>query len=85
MMSSNGTRFPNFFLLGFPGLLTRYHGAVSVLLLLVFLAIAGGNIFILLLIKLDRRLHKPTFLIFCHLALTDLLFGTVTLPRVIWR
>ncbi|XP_019713103.1 olfactory receptor 52E8-like [Hippocampus comes] len=85
MMSSNGTSFPNFFLLGFPGLVPRYHGAVSALLLLVFLAIAGGNIFILLLIKLDRRLHKPTFLIFCHLALTDLLFGTVTLPRVIWR
>ncbi|XP_037123239.1 olfactory receptor 52E8-like [Syngnathus acus] len=84
-MSSNSTRYKNFFLLGFPGLEPQYHGAVSALLLLLFLAIAGGNLFILLLIKLDRILHKPTYLLFCHLALTDLFFGTVTLPQVIWR
>ncbi|XP_057682853.1 olfactory receptor 52E8-like [Corythoichthys intestinalis] len=77
--------FTHFFLLGFPGLTSTYYGVVSALLLAVFLAITVGNIFTLVLIKLDRNLHKPTYLIFCHLALTDLFFGTVTLPRIIWR
>ncbi|XP_077482698.1 olfactory receptor 52N5-like isoform X2 [Stigmatopora argus] len=84
MLIINST-FTHFFLLGFPGLTPAYHGVVSALLLAVFLAIATGNIFILVLVMLEQNLHKPTYLIFYHLALTDMFFGTVTLPRVIWR
>uniref|UniRef100_A0A8C6TBL3 G-protein coupled receptors family 1 profile domain-containing protein n=1 Tax=Neogobius melanostomus TaxID=47308 RepID=A0A8C6TBL3_9GOBI len=77
------TRIDHFFLTGFPGLSTQYYGPVSLLLLIVFLAIAIGNIFILVLVYRERSLHKPTYLIFCHLALSDLAFGTVTLPKII--
>uniref|UniRef100_A0A8D0CY32 G-protein coupled receptors family 1 profile domain-containing protein n=1 Tax=Sander lucioperca TaxID=283035 RepID=A0A8D0CY32_SANLU len=73
----------NFFILGFPGLSQEYCGPVSALLLVLFLAIAVGNIFILVFVKCERSLHKPTYLIFCHLALSDLIFGTVTLPKII--
>ncbi|XP_061734412.1 olfactory receptor 2AT4-like [Nerophis ophidion] len=85
MSFSNVTRIRHFFLLGFAGLPPKYYAPLSVLLLLVFLAIACGNTFIIILIKMDRLLHKPTYLIFCHLALTDLAFGAVTLPRIIWK
>ncbi|XP_061829257.1 olfactory receptor 2AT4-like [Nerophis lumbriciformis] len=85
MSSTNGTRIRHFFLLGFAGLPPKYYAPLSVLLLVVFLAIAGGNTFIIILVKMDRLLHKPTYLIFCHLALTDLAFGAVTLPRIIWK
>ncbi|KAM7399064.1 hypothetical protein PAMP_018357 [Pampus punctatissimus] len=83
MFYTNVTRIKNFFILGFPGLSPVYYGPVSALLLLVFLAIAVGNIFILVFVKCERSLQKPTYLIFCHLALTDLAFGTVTLPKII--
>nr|XP_046245042.1 olfactory receptor 1E3-like [Scatophagus argus] len=83
MLYTNVTRIKHFFLVGFPGLSSEYYGPVSFLLFVLFMAIAVGNIFILVFVKCERSLHKPTYLIFCHLALTDLLFGTVTLPRVI--
>lgn len=83
MSYTNVTWVKDFFILGFPGLPFEYYGPVSFLLFVLFLAIAVGNIFILVFVKGERSLHKPTYLIFCHLSLTDLLFGTVTLPKVI--
>ncbi|XP_073346457.1 olfactory receptor 52E8-like [Pagrus major] len=83
MFDTNVTRINNFFILGFPGLSPKYYGPASALLFILFLAIGVGNIFILAIVKYEKSLHKPTYLIFCHLALTDLLFGTVTLPKVI--
>lgn len=83
MLYTNVTRIKDFFLLGFPGLLPEYYGPVSALLFLLFLTIALGNVFILVFVRCVRSLHKPSYLIFCHLALSDLMFGTVTLPRVV--
>ncbi|KAM6933324.1 olfactory receptor 52Z1P-like [Xenentodon cancila] len=83
MLYTNVTRINDFFLVGFPGLLPEYYGTVSTFLFLLFLAIAVGNIFILVFVICEKSLHKPSYLIFCHLALSDLMFGTVTLPRVV--
>ncbi|KAJ0063505.1 hypothetical protein NL108_002770 [Boleophthalmus pectinirostris] len=83
MPYNNGTRINHFFITGFPGLSAQYYAPVSLMLFIVFLGIAFGNIFILVLVKCERSLHKPTYLIFGHLALTDLAFGTVTLPKII--
>lgn len=83
MLYTNVTRIQDFFILGFPGLSSEYYGHVSLLLFLLFLAISVGNIFILVVVTCERSLHKPTYLIFCHLALTDLLFGAATLPKII--
>ncbi|XP_029964550.1 olfactory receptor 52E8-like [Salarias fasciatus] len=73
----------NFFILGFPGLSSQYYGPASALLFLIYLAIAAGNVFILVFVMLEKCLQKPTYLVFCHLALNDLMFGTVTLPKII--
>ncbi|XP_008274875.1 olfactory receptor 52E8-like [Stegastes partitus] len=85
MKSTNTTNIKDFIIIGFPGLLPKYYGPVSVLLLIVFLAIVIGNVFILTVILLERTLHRPTYLIFFHLAMTDLAFGIVTLPKIIAR
>ncbi|XP_028275919.1 olfactory receptor 52E8-like [Parambassis ranga] len=83
MMTANLTRMKSFIILGFPGLSPQYYGYVSALLFLVYMCIAIGNIFILVFVLYERSLQKPTYLVFCHLALNDLTFGTVTLPKII--
>uniref|UniRef100_A0A672GBP9 G-protein coupled receptors family 1 profile domain-containing protein n=1 Tax=Salarias fasciatus TaxID=181472 RepID=A0A672GBP9_SALFA len=82
-MISNFRNISNFFILGFPGLSSQYYGPASALLFLIYLAIAAGNVFILVFVMLEKCLQKPTYLVFCHLALNDLMFGTVTLPKII--
>uniref|UniRef100_A0A3B3CZY7 G-protein coupled receptors family 1 profile domain-containing protein n=1 Tax=Oryzias melastigma TaxID=30732 RepID=A0A3B3CZY7_ORYME len=82
-MYTNITKINHFFITGFPELLPEYHGPVSTLLFLLYLVIAVGNIFILVFVTCEKSLHKPSYLIFCHLSLTDLMFGTVTLPKIL--
>lgn len=83
MLFTNVTRIGNFYIVGFPGLLPDYAAHVSAVLFGVLSAIVVGNVFILIFVKCEQSLHKPTYLIFCHLASTDLLFGVVTLPKII--
>ncbi|KAM9359595.1 olfactory receptor 52E8-like [Symphorus nematophorus] len=85
MIYTNITTIKDFVILGFPALDPLYYGPVSAVLFLTYLLILVGNIFILVFVGNERRLYKPTYLIFCHLAMNDLLFGTVTLPKIISR
>lgn len=82
-MTSNVTRISSFTILGFPGLSPQYYGPVSALLFIIYLTIAVGNVFILAFVASQRPLQRPTYLVFCHLALNDLTFATATLPKVI--
>lgn len=83
MVVRNGTTIKNFVITGFPGLPSEYQGLVSALLLLLYLSIVVGNTFVMVAIVFEKPLHKPTYWIFFHLAMTDILFGTVTLPKII--
>ncbi|XP_042270489.1 olfactory receptor 52B2-like [Thunnus maccoyii] len=85
MKYTNITTIKDFIITGFPGLSPKYYGPVSALLLLTFTAIVVGNAFILTIIVYERTLHKPTYMIFFHLAMTDVIFGFVTLPKIIAR
>uniref|UniRef100_A0A3Q4I7S8 G-protein coupled receptors family 1 profile domain-containing protein n=1 Tax=Neolamprologus brichardi TaxID=32507 RepID=A0A3Q4I7S8_NEOBR len=83
MKYTNITTIKEFIIIGFPGLPPEYYGPVSVLLLLVFLAIVIGNGFTIAVIIFERTLHKPIYVIFSNLAMTDICFGVVTLPKII--
>lgn len=83
MIHNNVTGIKNFSILGFPGLSRQYYGLVSAFFFFIYLVIAVGNIFILAFVTCQKSLQKPTYLVFCHLAVNDLTFGTVTLPKII--
>uniref|UniRef100_A0A8C4E5L1 Olfactory receptor n=1 Tax=Dicentrarchus labrax TaxID=13489 RepID=A0A8C4E5L1_DICLA len=87
MIYTNITTIEDFVILGFPGLDPAYYGPVSALLFFIYLLILVGNIFILVFVGVERRLYKPTYLIFSFISLFiiqyDLLFSTTTLPKII--
>ncbi|KAM4627613.1 olfactory receptor 52E8-like [Polymixia lowei] len=85
MINTNITSVKDFIILGLPGLEPTYYGPVSSLLFFTYFVIFVGNLFILVVVGSESSLHKPTYLIFCHLAINDFLFGTVTLPKIISR
>ncbi|XP_028818652.1 olfactory receptor 2AT4-like [Denticeps clupeoides] len=73
----------DFIITGFPGLHPNYYGLVAGLFFVLYLLIATGNIFILIFVAFERSLHKPTYLIFCNLAVSDLALSTTTVPKII--
>ncbi|XP_076833416.1 olfactory receptor 2AT4-like [Brachyhypopomus gauderio] len=80
---ANSTTITEFFLLGFPGVSAEFYTTVGILLLFIYLTLVAGNIFIILFVSYERSLQKPCYLIFCNLAVVDIAFGTVTMPKII--
>lgn len=80
---ANFTPIEEFYLLGFPGLNPEYYAAVGTIFLLIYLILAGGNILTIVFVCYEKNLKKPTYLIFCNLAIVDFAFGTITMPKII--
>ncbi|XP_037544119.1 olfactory receptor 2K2-like [Nematolebias whitei] len=53
-----------------------------VLVLVAYFVILLGNGVVLCVIVMDKNLHRPMFVLICHLMLCDLLGATVVLPRL---
>ncbi|KAK2831680.1 hypothetical protein Q7C36_016766 [Tachysurus vachellii] len=85
MSGKNETFVKDFFIVGFPGLHPNYYALVSVVMFLVYLCILLGNGFFLLLFAKNKNLHKPMYFIYISLVLSDVLFSTCTLPKIIAR
>ncbi|KAE8585533.1 hypothetical protein XENTR_v10021340 [Xenopus tropicalis] len=80
---SNHTRMTYFILAGisdFP----EMQALVFVLVLLIYLITIWGNLIILLLIFLDRALHRPMYFFLSNLSCLDLMYTTVTLHRILF-
>ncbi|XP_036617487.1 olfactory receptor 4F4-like [Trichosurus vulpecula] len=54
-----------------------------VLILVLYLVIAVGNIFIVILVITDSHLHSPMYFLLANLSLVDLWLSSVTSPKMI--
>ncbi|XP_057578393.1 olfactory receptor 1J4-like [Hippopotamus amphibius kiboko] len=82
MRRENQSSVSHFFLLGLP-IPPEQQGVFLALFLGMYLTMVLGNLLILLLIRLDSRLHTPMYFFLSHLALTDVSFSSVTVPKML--
>ncbi|NWI95666.1 O1020 protein, partial [Pitta sordida] len=80
MVGDNETFVSRFILLGFT---TRAELQVLcfVLLLAIYVAILIGNLGVILLIRIDPRLHTPMYFFLSHLSFLDICYSSTIIPR----
>ncbi|XP_044245450.1 olfactory receptor 1J4-like [Ursus arctos] len=82
MRRENQSGMSEFLLLGLP-IWPEKQGVFFALFLGMYLTTVLGNLLIILLIKLDSRLHTPMYFFLSHLAFTDVSFSSVTVPKML--
>ncbi|MBZ3881285.1 Olfactory receptor 50 [Sciurus carolinensis] len=82
MRRDNQSSVSEFLLLGLP-IQPEEQGMYCALFLAMYLTTVLGNLLIILLIRLDSRLHTPMYFFLSHLALTDICFSSVTAPKML--
>ena len=82
MRPENQSHMSEFLLLGLP-IQPGQQSMFFALFLGVYLTTVLGNLLILLLIRLDAHLHTPMYFFLSHLALTDVSFSSVTVPKML--
>ncbi|KAM9642858.1 olfactory receptor 1J2-like isoform 1-T1 [Trichechus inunguis] len=82
MRPENQSSVSEFLLLGLP-IRPEKQAMFFTLLLGMYLTTLLGNLLIILLIRLDSRLHTPMYFFLSHLALTDVSFSSVTVPKML--
>ncbi|XP_059115271.1 olfactory receptor 8K3-like [Peromyscus eremicus] len=82
MEKGNLTVLTEFILKGITGR-PELQTPLFVLLLIIYLISAVGNVGILLLTKVDSRLQTPMYFFLGHLALTDLGYSTAVGPKML--
>ncbi|XP_011384300.2 olfactory receptor 1J4-like [Pteropus vampyrus] len=82
MRRENQSSVSGFLLLGLP-IRSEQQGVFFALFLGMYLTTVLGNLLIILLIRLDSRLHTPMYFFLSHLAFTDVSFASVTVPKML--
>ncbi|VCW83822.1 unnamed protein product [Gulo gulo] len=82
MNRENQSSVSEFLLLGLP-IQPEQQGVFFVLFLGMYLTTVLGNLLIILLIRLDSRLHTPMYFFLSNLAFTDISFSSVTVPKML--
>ncbi|KAM7092994.1 olfactory receptor 1J4-like isoform 1-T1 [Molossus nigricans] len=82
MRPENQSSVSEFLLLGLP-IQPGQQGIFFTLFLGMYLTTVLGNLLIILLIRLDSRLHTPMYFFLSHLAFSDISLSSVTVPKML--
>ncbi|KAM7093114.1 LOW QUALITY PROTEIN: uncharacterized protein WM277_025494 [Molossus nigricans] len=82
MRPENQSSVSEFLLLGLP-IRPGQQGMFFTLFLGMYLTTVLGNLLIILLIRLDSRLHTPMYFFLSHLAFSDISLSSVTVPKML--
>ncbi|XP_004677986.1 PREDICTED: olfactory receptor 1J4-like [Condylura cristata] len=82
MRQDNQTSISEFLLLGLP-IVPEQQGVFFTLFLGMYLTTVLGNLLIILLIRLDSRLHTPMYFFLSHLAFSDISISSITVPKML--
>ncbi|XP_019575491.2 olfactory receptor 1J4 [Rhinolophus sinicus] len=82
MRPENQSSVSHFLLRGLP-IQPEHQGVFFVLFLGMYLTTVLGNLLLILLIRLDARLHTPMYFFLSHLAFSDICFSSVTVPKML--
>uniref|UniRef100_UPI003AB03358 uncharacterized protein n=1 Tax=Centroberyx gerrardi TaxID=166262 RepID=UPI003AB03358 len=85
MELENYTRVSEFVIVGFPSLQPEYFDLVAWFFFFLYVTTAVGNLLLVVVFAVERSLQKPMYIIMVSLALSDIGFCTVALPKVIAR
>ncbi|KAM3868683.1 odorant receptor 104-1 [Diretmus argenteus] len=84
-VDENYTRVSEFVIVGFPGLQPEYFGMVAWFFFFLYMITVVGNLLLVVVFAMERSLQKPMYIIMVSLALSDIGFATVALPKLIAR
>ncbi|XP_026369515.1 olfactory receptor 1J4-like [Ursus arctos] len=82
MRLKNQSSMSEFLLLGLP-IRPEQQGVFFALFLGMYLTTVLGNLLIVLLIRLDSRLHTPMYFFLSHLAFSDISLSSVIVPKML--
>ena len=82
MRPENQSSVSEFLLLGLP-IRPEQQGVFFALFLGVYLTTVLGNLLIILLIRLDPRLHTPMYFFLSHLSFVDFSYSTTVMPKML--
>uniref|UniRef100_A0A3Q1HHS8 Olfactory receptor n=1 Tax=Anabas testudineus TaxID=64144 RepID=A0A3Q1HHS8_ANATE len=81
----NYTRVSEFFIVGFPSLPSEYFELVAWFFFFLYVITVVGNLLLIVVFALETSLQKPMYITMVSLALSDIGFSTVALPKIIAR
>ncbi|XP_063291678.1 olfactory receptor 6N2-like [Pelobates fuscus] len=82
MDSQNKTTVTEFIIVGFPTLY-RYGPIFFTCLLLLYLLTISGNVLIVIIVRLNAKLHTPMYIFISVLSFLELWYTAVTIPKML--
>ncbi|XP_077169593.1 olfactory receptor 6B1-like [Paroedura picta] len=79
---ANWTHVTEFILVGFPGSLKLQHSLFTVFLVAYTLTVME-NLIIIVLIRVNTKLHKPMYIFLGNLSFLEIWYVSVTLPKML--
>ncbi|KAM5145622.1 olfactory receptor 6B1-like [Mantella aurantiaca] len=80
---SNETVITEFLLVGF-SILKKTRLGLFIIIFITYVVTMTANVFIIIIVKTERRLHKPMYFFIGGLSFLEIWYPSVTVPRLLW-